>query len=193
MRAERPRRQPPVVAAAVVVLLLLAAALAGRQFLAQPFRVPSPSMQPTLQQGDVILADRTRRGTAERGQVVVFDGRGYFGPTDAGGRYWVKRVIGVGGDEVRVRDGVLTVNGEPVPEPYLPVGASASDIDFDVEVPDGALFLMGDNRADSTDSRHHLGAPGGGMVPVDRVVGPVDRIIWPPRRAGILEDSAERP
>lgn len=188
MRTLRPRRQSPLVAAAVVILLLLVAALAGRQFLAQPFRVPSPSMEPTLQQGDVILADRTRRGTAVRGQVVVVDGRGYFAPADGSGRYWVKRVIGVGGDEVRAHDGVLTVNGRKVEEPYLPAGTTASDIDFDVAVPDGALFLMGDNRRDSTDSRHHLGAPGGGMVPVERVVGPVERIVWPPRRMGTVED-----
>ena len=186
MRPQRSRRQSPLVAAAVVVLLVLGLALLAREYYAQPFRVPSASMRPLLQEGDVILVDRTHRGQAHRGDVVVIDGSGYFGPTDSGSHYWVKRVIGVGGDDIRVRDGELTVNGLTVTEPYLPAGTHASDIDFHVQVPEGTVFLMGDNRANSTDSRHHLGAPGGGMVPVERVLGPVDRIVWPWGRAGKL-------
>lgn len=180
------RRHHPVVTAAVCVVLVLLAAVGVRQFVVQPFSVPSASMEPTLQAGDVLLADRTTRGTAERGQVVVFDASGYFGAGEGGGRYWVKRVIAVGGDSIRCcsDSGALILNGEELQEPYLADQGRASSIDFDLEVPSGRMFVLGDNRDDSTDSRHMLGAPGGGMVPVDRVVGEADRVIWPPGRAG---------
>ena len=153
------RRSPLVVVAAVCVLALLLAAAGVRHFVTQPYRVPSASMEPTLRAGDVILADRASRGQAQRGDVVVFDGTGYFAPSAEGGeRYWVKRVIAVGGERV----------------------TCCND--------SGALMIdVGDNRADSTDSRSMLGAPGGGMVPVERVVGTVDRIVWPLTRAGAVQ------
>lgn len=184
------RRRPHLVVAAVVcvVVLLLGAGLV-RHFVAQPFRVPSESMAPTLRTGDVLLADRRERGTAERGDVVVFDGAGYFAPSTADGdRFWVKRVIALGGDRVQCcdADGSLLLDGVPLEEPYLAPGTVPSEIRFDLLVPEGRMFVLGDNRADSTDSRHLLGAPGGGMIPVDRVVGEADRLVWPPTRRGSL-------
>ncbi len=187
--ADRRRRPHPVVAVAVCVVLALLAVLAVRHFVVQPFRVPSASMSPTLEAGDVLLADRSTAGTAERGQVVVFDGSGYFAPSSAdGGRYWVKRVIAVGGDSISCcgEDGALLLNGEELAEPYLPAGTAPSTTEFDLVVPEGRMFVLGDNRADSTDSRHLLGAPGGGMIPVDRVRGEAERIVWPPPRGGTL-------
>lgn len=183
------RRPHPVVAAAVYVVLLLVGALLVRHFVTQPFRVPSASMAPALQPGDVLLADRSTRGTAERGEIVVFDGRGYFAPSAADGdRFWVKRVIAVGGERVQccAEDGAITVDGVPQEEPYLPDGMAPSEIEFDLRVPEGRMFVLGDHRTDSTDSRYLLGAPGGGMIPVDRVVGEVDRIVWPLTRSGVL-------
>ncbi|MGO1228267.1 signal peptidase I [Brachybacterium sp. AOP42-C2-15] len=183
------RRPHSVVAAAVCVVLLLVIALLAREFVAQPFRVPSASMSPTLEPGDVLLADRSQRGTAERGDIVVFDGIGYFAPSASDGdRYWVKRVIAIDGDRVTCCDpnGAITVDGVPLEEPYLPEGTVPSEIEFDLQVPAGHMFVLGDNRADSTDSRHLLGAPGGGMVPLDRVVGEADRIVWPLTRSGAL-------
>lgn len=184
------RRRPHlVVAAAVCVVLLLVAAGLVRHFVAQPFRVPSESMAPALRTGDVMLADRRERGTAQRGDIVVFDGSGYFAPSAADdGRYWVKRVIAVGGDRVECcgARGSLLLDGVPLPEPYLAPGTIPSSIEFDLLVPEGRMFVLGDNRDDSTDSRHLLGAPGGGMIPVDRVVGVADRLVWPPTRRGTL-------
>lgn len=189
MRTQRVRRQSPWVAAVVVVALVLLGGVAVRHYIAQPFRVPSQSMAPTLQQGDYILANRASRGTAERGELVVIDGRGYFGHAEGGGHYWVKRVIAVGGDDVRAEAGVLYLNGEELTEPYLAEGTLGSEINFHVRVPEGALFLLGDNRGDSTDSRSFLGAPGGGMVPEERVVGRVDVIVWPRDRAKSLKND----
>lgn len=181
-----PRRRRPLRVAAVVVIAVLLGVLGVRHFVVQTFWVPSSSMAPTLEEGDVLLVDRTQRGTARRGEVVVFDGTGYFGPGEDGRRYWVKRVIGVGGDRVRCCDdaGRITVNGAVLDELYLVPGKAPSDVPFDVEVPDGAMFLLGDARADSADSRDHLGSPGGGMVPRERVVGEVTRIVWPLARSG---------
>lgn len=190
------RRRPHLlVAAAVCVVLVLVAAFSVRAFVARPFHILSASMAPTVQPGDVVLVDRTARGTAERGELVVFDGRGYFEPTDEkgadgalGGQFWLKRVIAIGGDRVTCcgADGRITVNGEPIEEPYLAAGVAPSEVTFDLEVPEGRMLVLGDNRADSTDSRHLLGAPGGGMIPVERVMGRADRVVWPLSRAGEL-------
>lgn len=175
---------------AVVVVVVLAAVLLVRTFLVAPFSIPSGSMARTLQVGDRIMVDRAsyRLHDIHRGDVVVFDGTDTFGgdadPTD-----YVKRVIGVGGDQVACCDdkGRLTVNGKPLDErPYLYPGDQPSELRFAIEVPDGRLWVMGDHRSDSLDSRAHLGDPGGGTVPVDDVIGRVLGIVWPLARFGGL-------
>jgi signal peptidase I len=153
----------------------------------EPFRIPSASMAPTLRAGDRVLVNKLvyRFGNLpERGDVVVFDGRGSFVREDRSRADYVKRVIAVGGDRVRCCDtrGRVEVNGEPVTERYLHRGDAASAVPFDVRVEEGRLWVMGDHRADSEDSRDHLGDPGGGTVPVDRVVGRADWIVWPYER-----------
>ncbi|MCL6422125.1 signal peptidase I [Brachybacterium sp. JHP9] len=184
---ERARGRRLLALAALATVLLLVAALGVRTFVTAPFRVPSASMEPTLQVGDVLLADRTAGGRAERGEIVVFDGSGYL-PGTEDSPFFVKRVIAVGGDTIRCCDesGALVLNGVPLSEPYLAPGTAPSTIAFDLEVPRGRMFVMGDNRADSTDSRHLLGAPGGGMIPVERVTGEASRIVWPLERSGPL-------
>lgn len=158
----------------LVFLLLLST------FVVRPFEIPSGSMEPGLRVGDRVLVNKLayRFGARpRRGDVVVFDGTGYFGHAD-----YVKRVVGVGGDHVVCcdREGRTEVNGRPVDETgFLHPGDSPSDVPYDVVVPDGRLFLLGDHRARSSDSRDHLGSPGGGMVPVDDVVGRADWIVWP--------------
>ncbi|WP_333909875.1 signal peptidase I [Streptomyces sp. ACA25] len=93
----------------------------------------------------------------------------------------IKRVVGLGGDTVVCCDeqGRITVNGTPVEEPYLYPGDAASLIEFDVQVPPGRIFVLGDHRSNSADSRYHLGDPGGGTVPEELVVGRAMVIAWP--------------
>src|SRR3954471_11860669 len=169
----------------LVFLLLLNA------FVVQPFQIPSGSMENGLRIGDRVLVNKLAyRFGAEprRGDVVVFDGTGYFGNGD-----YIKRVVGVGGDRVVCCDkvGRIEVNGRSVDESgFLYPGDSPSSVSFDVEVPDGALFVLGDHRSVSSDSRNHLGSPGGGMIPVDDVLGRADWIVWPTGHATRLHRSA---
>ncbi|MPY58973.1 signal peptidase I [Streptomyces spongiae] len=158
----------------LVFLLLL------NTFVIQPFLIPSSSMESGLRIGDRVLVNKLayRFGSEpRRGDVVVFDGTDYFGNAD-----YIKRVVGVGGDHVVCcdREGRLEVNGRSVDESaFLYPGDSPSDVSFDVVVPDGTLFVLGDHRSDSSDSRDHLGSPGGGMVPVARVIGRAGWVVWP--------------
>jgi signal peptidase I len=149
-------------------------------FVVQPFQIPSGSMENGLRIGDRVLVNKLAyRFGAEprRGDVVVFDGTGYFGNSD-----YIKRVVGVGGDRVVCcdKEGRIQVNGLPVDEStFLYPGDSPSAAAFDVVVPGGALFVLGDHRSRSSDSRDHLGSPGGGMIPVHDVIGRADWIVWP--------------
>lgn len=174
-------------------------------FAVQPFLIPSGSMENTLRVGDRVLVNKLAYrfgGSPLRGDVVVFDGAGSFDPVEEpanpvtrmlqgagsavglvepGETDYVKRVIGVGRDRVTCCDrlGRIEVNGTPVAEPYVYPGDTPSRVPFDIVVPDGRLWMMGDHRDRSRDSRDHLGEAGGGMVPVERVVGRVDWIGWP--------------
>ncbi|MFD0209699.1 signal peptidase I [Streptomyces hirsutus] len=158
--------------------------LALSTFVAQPFQIPSGSMEPALRAGDrVLVLKLAYRFGAEpqRGDVVVFDGTEYFGDAD-----YIKRVVGVGGDRVVCcdKDGRIRVNGRTVDESgFLFPGESASTVPFDVAVPEDRLFVLGDHRGSSSDSRDHLGSPGGGMIPVSRVIGRADWIVQPFGRA----------
>ena len=209
------RRQGPswllLAGVAVVVMLLV------RGFLVQSFYVPSGSMEPTIEPGDRILVNKLASGDdLTRGDVVVFDGTttfavadrsphqadGLVGRTlagaasavgiDLGEQDFVKRVVGLPGDHVVCcdADGRLTVNGKAVKEDYLYPGDKPSELTFDVTVPAGRLWVMGDHRSDSADSRAHLGDPGGGMVRVQDVVGRAVVTFWPLGRLGGLPSPA---
>ena len=188
-----------VVAAAVLTLLVKA-------FVIQVYRIPSASMENTLQIGDRVLVNKVVyhfRGIA-RGDVVVFSGQDSWGPDapppsgnpvvrvaddvlsglglHSDQTYYIKRVIGLPGDRVACcTDGKVTVNGVPLNEgQYLFPGNPPSTFKFSVVVPSGHLWVMGDHRSDSDDSRYHPGDPGGGAIPENQVVGRAFLIIWPP-------------
>lgn len=189
-----------------VIAIALVISLVVKTFLVQAFYIPSSSMEDTLAINDRILVNKLVPAVSElqRGDVVVFtDPGGWLGdlpvepnvakrvvievltfvgiiPHDAG-EHLIKRVVGLPGDRVACCsvDGRLTVNGAEVEEPYLKPGVAPSQFTFDVVVPEGALWVMGDNRANSADSRAHLGDPGGGFVPLDDVVGRAVVIMWP--------------
>ncbi|MFA7768446.1 signal peptidase I [Streptomyces sp. NPDC048723] len=153
----------------------------------RPYTVPTDSMMPTVQPGDRVLAQRIDGAEVRRGDVVIF--------TDS---LWsdspmVKRVVGIGGDVVKCcgAAGELTVNGTRLDEPYadttkpdsglaMPPGQTApSGTPFEVAVPEGNLFLLGDRRAASLDSRAHLQETGQGSVPRSAVSARVDALAWP--------------
>jgi signal peptidase I len=187
-----------------------------RGFLVESFYIPSGSMEPTLEPADRILVNKIGGASSlQRGDLVVFDGTHSFADraaeSDSGsgiGRVlgsmasrlpihlnesdYVKRVVGLPGDHVVCCDlsGLLTVNGDAVQEPYLFPGDKPSDLTFDVRVPAARIWVMGDHRSVSADSRAHLGDPGGGMVRLDDVIGRAGMIYWPPSRAGVLDAAS---
>ena len=199
-RRKKAWRQLMLVVVAAIVLMLLIKA-----FVVQVYRIPSASMENTLQVGDRVLVNKVVyhfRGIA-RGDVVVFSGQDSWGPdapppsgdpvvrifddvlSGIGLRndqtYYIKRVIGLPGDHVACcTDGKITVNGVPLTEDsYLFPGNPPSTVKFDERVPPGHIWVMGDHRSDSDDSRFHPGDPGGGAVPENEVVGRAFVIIWP--------------
>jgi signal peptidase I len=195
----------------VVVALLLAVVI--KTFALQAFFIPSGSMENTLNINDRVLINKLVydvRGI-HRGDIVVFNGDGSWDPGTvptkgnpfsdffsnfAGmfgfghpGDIYVKRVIGLPGDHVACCDaqGRVTVNGVPLNEgSYLYPGDVPSQSRFDIVVPPGQLWVMGDHRSVSSDSREHMGNPGGGTIPESAVLGRAFVIIWPPSRWRIL-------
>jgi signal peptidase I len=153
----------------VVLVALLLSMVALRSWVLDPVRVSSESMAPTLHRNHVVVVQKLGHGSPARGQVVAFRA-----PVD--GVLTVKRVVGLPGDEVEIRDAVLHVNDRPVQEPAVD-HAQINGLFFGpARVPAGSVFVMGDNRLNSVDSRNY------GPVPVDRVAGRVDVRVWPPAR-----------
>ncbi|MQS07533.1 signal peptidase I [Streptomyces alkaliphilus] len=150
--------------------------------LYQPYAIPTDSMAPTVRPDDRVLAHRVAGAEVRRGDVVVFR-------QDSWGELpMVKRVVAIGGDTVACCDdeGRLLVNGRPIVERYLDVGEPASTTPFEYEVPPDELFLLGDRRADSLDSRTRLMEGETATVPRDRVSARVEATVWPPERFGPL-------
>ncbi len=205
----------------LVLGLALVIALAAKTFVLQAFFIPSGSMEPGLQVNDRIMVQKVSywTGSPQRGDIVVFkDPGGWLDPaqdhepgnivtsllTGVGllpsGGHVVKRVIGVGGDTVKCCDrrDRVRVNGYPLAEStYLPPGMSACASDvakvcrFTIHVPQGFLWLQGDNRENSEDSRWHQDDQRQGMVPVDDVVGKVMAVFWPAGQLGWVRTPKE--
>jgi len=207
----RQRRSLPVWGETIVLLVLaLLVSAIVKTFFIQMFFVPSGSMRPLFVEDDRILVEKISywTGDVQRGDVVVFDDPGgqWLGAegtavltpvqkllSEVGlyptGGHLVKRVIGIGGDRVSCCDqkGRVMVNGVPLDEKaYISPGSAPSDRPFNVTVPKGRLWVMGDNRSNSEDSRFHQELPGGGTVPEEDVVGKVWAIVWPLDRARLL-------
>lgn len=187
---------------AIVLGTAIVLSIVVRTFLVQAFYVPSQSMENTLLPSDRILASKitTNLSGVHRGQIVVFADPGGWLPArvpaptspvrtalefiglvpSSKGDDLVKRVIGIAGDRVACcsPDGRIMLNGVPLDEPYLKPGVATDQVQFDIVVPEGAVFVMGDNRPESADSRYHLRDNSGG-VPVDNVVGNVFVTVWP--------------
>lgn len=185
----------------IVVALVLSALV--RAFLVQAFYVPSESMENTLMPNDRIIASKitTNFGGVSRGEVVVFkDPGGWLGdpgpapggirgalhtgltfigllPSDSGSDL-VKRVIGIAGDHIVCCDAEqrIVLNGVPLNESYII--QPTNQVKFDITVPAESVFVMGDNRGNSRDSRYHLNVDSGG-VPLDNVVGRAFVVVWP--------------
>jgi signal peptidase I len=172
-----------------------------RPFIVEAFWIPSASMVPTLKYGDRVLVNKFiyRFTEPERGDVVVFKsvegGRlppeenpierltGFFrddGPDRAPRHDLIKRVVGVPGDEISVRGGRLFVNGEPQREPYVNKKIPDRSFYAPTTVPEGHIFVMGDNRTNSQDSRIF------GPVPKENIEGEAFLRFWPPGRIGLL-------
>ncbi|WP_228084215.1 signal peptidase I [Streptomyces profundus] len=204
----------------ILIVIAVALALVIKTFLLQAFSIPSDSMQNTLQRGDRVLVDKLTPwfgNTPDRGAVVVFhDPGGWLGesPSNEGvgaviqdglsfiglmpsaeDQDLIKRVIAVGGDTVEChKGGPVLVNGEALDESaYLyPGNTPCDDRPFGpIEVPEGRLWMMGDHRQDSLDSRYHQNLPGQGTVSEDDVVGRAIVIAWPVTRWGTLPVSGE--
>jgi len=203
---------------ALVLVMALALSLLIKTFLVQAFSIPSGSMEDTLLVGDRVLVNKLipRVSSLHHGDVVVFKDPGgwlsqgesvdvgtthgvlasalaFVGllPQDAG-EHLIKRVIGLPGDTVTCCDaqGRLLVNGVPIDETYVRVGNSPSQDRFAVTVQKDHLWVMGDNRGDSCDSRYHP-TQDGGQVPVSDVVGKAFAVVWPLGRFGGVADPPD--
>ena len=148
-----------------------------RPFVLEAFRIPSESMVPTLLVGDRVFVNKFiyRFTEPERGEVVVFESVG-----EGDDQKLIKRVVGVAGDSVAVRGGVLSVNEEPQNEPYLNRGIPDDSFFGPTRLSEGEVFVMGDNRANSADSRVF------GPVPIKNIEGEAFAFFWPPPRIGVL-------
>ena len=188
-----PHPWPTIIDWVVTIVVAVGAVLAIKAWVVNPYRIPSSSMEPTLHcaepaQGcvarfsDRVLANRFiyRFRDPERGEIVVFE----TPPTAASclegggaGQTFVKRLIGLPGDHLEQRNGVVSVNGERLEEPYIEQQRRGGR-DFTFDVPAGQYFMMGDNRTQSCDSREW------GPVPRGTLIGPVFAVYWPPQRIG---------
>jgi signal peptidase I len=207
MRSLRRLGRHAVVESIVLLALAIVLALTLQAYAVKPYKIPSPSMEPTLKVGDRVLVDRFSHrilgGTPHIGDVVVFrpphgadpaipvcGARGEGGdsttpcsrPThDRSAQTFIKRVVALGGDRIAIRGGHVIRNGRPVAEPFArpcAIGALGCDFPHAITVPRGSVFLMGDNRANSDDSRFW------GPVPEAWVVGRAFAVYWPPARLG---------
>ena len=184
-----------------LIFVALAVAILVKTFVIQAFYIPSESMVPTLEVGDRVFVSKFMfdGGDIARGDVIVFENPNAAELPDRSGissvLHWlgegvglaqpenedfIKRVIALPGETIEIHDNVVYIDGEPLDEPYLTQAAKDATGEYGPKtVPDNALFVMGDNRGNSADSRYGLG-----FVPLDKVIGKAFVLIWPPSHIG---------
>ena len=203
------REVPVLIVTAIVISVVL------KEFLIQAFYIPSGSMENTLRVNDRVIVNKLgmHLGNIGRGDIVVFKDPGGWLPEpyisdqvsfgqhikngfvaigllpDPADQDLIKRVIGVAGDTVKCCDaqGSLSVNGKSITEKYLYPGNAPSDLKFQVKVPKGSIWVMGDHRGASEDSRYHQEDPRKGMVPLKNVIGRAVAVVWPVSNAKTLQ------
>lgn len=191
----------------ILIVVALVVSLFIKSFLVQFFYIPSGSMENTLQIQDRVAVNKVPfiSDNIKRGDIVVFRDPNNWLPENVENssnslaakaknilvtvgvlpnpakQYLVKRVVGVAGDRVVccTASGKLSINGVEVTEPYIYGGDAPSDMKFDVTVPEGKLWVLGDHRGASADSRYHQEDINSGFVPLERVSGRVVAVIWP--------------
>lgn len=191
----------------IIVAIAIVISFVIRTFFFRAFLIPSGSMENTLLINDRIFVNLIvdSEDQLDRGDVVVFeDHQGWLPPAESdpnpllqalefvglypssSEQHLVKRIIGMPGDHVTVdpESRQLVVNGTTIDEPYLHPEANGSDIDFDITVPEGQMWVMGDHRNASGDSRAHMDGPNDGFVNIDDVVGRAEVVAWPVDRWG---------
>lgn len=199
----------------ILIIVALAVSIVIKTFLVQFFYIPSGSMENTLQINDRVAVNKVPfiGKSIKRGDVVVFRDPDNWLPEPYVGdqnkflavvkdafvavgvlpnpakQYLVKRVIGVAGDKVECcsKDKKLMINGIEIEEPYIFAGNTASDTNFNVTVPAGKVWVMGDHRGASADSRFHQDDINNGMVPTAKITGKVVGIIWPIKNLGLVD------
>ena len=201
----------------ILVIVALAVSLLIKTLLVQFFFIPSGSMENTLQIQDRVAVNKLPfiSKNVNRGDVVVFRDPANWLPEPYSGdenrivakikeglvlvgvlpnpakQYLVKRVIGVAGDRVICcsKSGKLTINGKQATEPYIFAGNKVSEMDFNITVPEDKIWVMGDHRSASADSRYHQDDVNNGFVPVSRITGRAYAIIWPIKNIGIISSQ----
>jgi len=198
----------------VLIVVALVVSLFIKTFIVQFFFIPSGSMENTLQVDDRVAVNRVPfiSNNIKRGDVVVFRDPDNWLPAastetapyviaklkaglvavgvlpNPAKQYLVKRVVGVAGDHVVccTNTGKITVNGKVMNEPYIFAGNVPSDMNFDVTVPKDKIWVMGDHRGASADSRYHQEDINKGFVPLNRVTGRVLAVIWPIKHISLV-------
>ncbi len=185
----------------MIVAVALGLALGIQAFLVKPFRIPSESMVPTLEIGQRVLVDRLTKnfGDYERGDVLVFKppagadsnscGVQHSGRSscpqatkDRSDTNFIKRVVAVGGDRIKILEGSVYINGRRQDEDFAKLDKQCGlcNLPVEIRVPEDHFFMMGDNRGASADSREW------GPIPKDWVIGQAFSTYWPPDKIGLL-------
>jgi signal peptidase I len=196
-------RRSSLVELVFIIAIAIFLALAVQAYAVKPYRIPSGSMEPTLAIGERVLVQRISHrlgGEPSVGDIIVFhppagadgvpalcgapmiDGRACTKPTrKPSDQTFIKRVVAVGGDTIFIRHGLVVRNGREQPAPFAAscAGGDGCDMTTPIRIPKGSIFLMGDNRGNSEDSRFW------GPLPITWVIGKAFATYWPPGRIGL--------